>query len=200
MNLTARDRSSLSRQELFCSLALVAFAQSNPSEDLSIENLSNSLPSLPLPRISIPSPSPSYIPEESPAALPDVPEASSSSPWGDGPTTPGLGLGRTNGHYPEPSDFSTTTTTAEDDRPGAFSVGTERGYWKRLEHVEVGLITEKEGWFLQKYRVESDVSHPARSHESGMKVTMMWWADESRSGLERGCRDDTLILSGCSIA
>ena len=159
MNLTARDKSSLGRQELFCSLALVAFAQSNPSEDLSIEGLSNSLPNLPLPRISIPSSSPSYLPEESSASLPDVAEASSSSPWGDGPTTTGLGRTGMNGHYPEPSDFSTTTTNAEDDaRPGAFSVGTERGYWKRLEHVEVGLITEKEGWFLQKYSVESDVS------------------------------------------
>jgi sorting nexin-8 len=76
------------------------------------------------------------------------------------------GIGRTNGHYPEPSDFSTTTTNAEDDaRPGAFNVGTERGYWKRLEHVQVGLITEKEGWFLQKYRVESDVSHVSQVRE-----------------------------------
>lgn len=172
MNLTARDKSSLSRQELFCSLALVAFAQSNPSEDLSIENLSNSLPNLSLPRISIPSPSPSYIPEESPAGVipgdVDGPEASSSSPWGDGPA-----LGRTNGHghYPEPSDFSTTTTNAEYDRPGAFSVGTERGYWKRLERVEVGLITEKEGWFLQKYRVESDVSPLFCSFESEVETT-----------------------------
>ncbi len=33
----------------------------------------------------------------------------------------------------------------------------ERGYWKRLETVEVTLIAEKEGWFLQKYRVESNV-------------------------------------------
>lgn len=117
------------------------------------------LPNLPLPRITVPSPSPqpAFSIPESPAA-----EASSSSPWGDGdgPSSPGVtGLGRTNGHYIEPSDFSTTTTNAGDDgRPGAFNVGTERGYWKRLEHVEVGLVTEKEGWFLQKYRVESDVS------------------------------------------
>ena len=34
----------------------------------------------------------------------------------------------------------------------------DSGYWKRLETIEVGLITEKEGWFLQKYKVESDVS------------------------------------------
>lgn len=34
----------------------------------------------------------------------------------------------------------------------------ERGYWKKLETIEVNLISEKEGWFLQKYKVESDVS------------------------------------------
>lgn len=144
VNLTARDKSSLSRQELFCSFALVALAQSGTAEaeDLSIETLSTSLPNLPLPQLSAPSQS-VYSP-------PAVAEASSSSPWGVPPT---------NGHhYPEPSDFSTTTTSTDADaHPGAFNVGAERGYWKRLEHVEVGLITEKEGWFLQKYKVESDV-------------------------------------------
>ena len=34
----------------------------------------------------------------------------------------------------------------------------EKGYWKRMETVDVVLITEREGWFLQKYKVESDVS------------------------------------------
>ena len=56
----------------------------------------------------------------------------------------------------EPSDI--TTTTNGDERPEAFSSGSERGYWKRLETVEVGLLAEREGWFLQKYKVESDVS------------------------------------------
>jgi hypothetical protein len=51
-----------------------------------------------------------------------------------------------------------TTATNGDDRPGAFSVGSERGYWKRLETVQVNLLAEREGWFLQKYKVESDVS------------------------------------------
>lgn len=36
--------------------------------------------------------------------------------------------------------------------------GAKIGWWKDLEKVEVGLIPEKEGWFLTKYRVESDVS------------------------------------------
>lgn len=34
----------------------------------------------------------------------------------------------------------------------------ERGYWKRMERVDVELIKEKEGWFLQKYKLTSDVS------------------------------------------
>ena len=145
VNLTARDQSSLSRQELFCSLALVALAQSTSSDELSIEELSTSLPNLPLPQITVPSPSPQPgFSIESPSA-----EASTSSPWDTAP--------RTNGnHYIEPSDM--TTTTNGDERPGAFSVGTERGYWKRLETVEVNLLAEREGWFLQKYKVESDVS------------------------------------------
>jgi sorting nexin-8 len=32
----------------------------------------------------------------------------------------------------------------------------ERGYWRRLENVTVELCPQKEGWFLQKYRVSSD--------------------------------------------
>lgn len=97
-----------------------------------------------------PSPQPGFSIPDSPAA-----EGSSSSPWSNEATTRING----HGHYHEASDFSTSTTqTGDDNRPGAFSVGTERGYWKRLEHVEVSLIAEKEGWFLQKYKVESDVS------------------------------------------
>lgn len=51
-----------------------------------------------------------------------------------------------------------TTTNGDDGRPGAFSTGTEKGYWKRLEKVDISLMAEREGWFLQKYKVESDVS------------------------------------------
>jgi sorting nexin-8 len=150
INLTARDKSSLSRQELFCSLALVALAQSTSSDELSIEELLTSLPNLPLPQITVPSPSPQPGPGfsiDSPSA-----EASTSSPWDTAPRINGGG----GNHYIEPSDM--TTTTNGDERPGAFSVGTEKGYWKRLETVEVSLLAEREGWFLQKYKVESDVS------------------------------------------
>ena len=33
---------------------------------------------------------------------------------------------------------------------GGIEVDGDSGYWKRLETIEVGLITEKEGWFLQR--------------------------------------------------
>ena len=49
---------------------------------------------------------------------------------------------------------------------GIGEVDAERGYWKRLETVEVGLISEKEGWFLQKYKIKSDVSR-ARCRRPG---------------------------------
>jgi len=159
INLTARDKSSLSRQELFCSLALVALAQSSP-EDLSIEELSNTLPNLPLPQVTVPSPSPSGFAMESPSVDPSV-----SSPWDTAPRINVNGNGNEDrGHYAEPSDV--TTTTNGDERPGAFSTGSERGYWKRLETVEVGLLAEREGWFLQKYKVESDVSTNSDSRNS----------------------------------
>lgn len=34
----------------------------------------------------------------------------------------------------------------------------ENGWWKDKERIVVTLLPEKEGWFLQKYRIESDVS------------------------------------------
>ena len=48
--------------------------------------------------------------------------------------------------------------------PGALETdGADRAYWTNLEVIEVDLLPEKEGWFLQKYRVESDVSSIALS-------------------------------------
>lgn len=32
----------------------------------------------------------------------------------------------------------------------------EQGFYNRMESVDVSLIPEREGWFLQKYRVESN--------------------------------------------
>jgi len=82
----------------------------------------------------------------------------------------------------EPSDI--TTTTNGDERPEAFSSGSERGYWKRLETVEVGLLAEREGWFLQKYKVESDVS--PFSGWYGAWDTMDLWIWHLRIGRRQG--------------
>jgi hypothetical protein len=92
----------------------------------------------------------------------------------------------------EPSDV--TTTTNGDDRPEAFSSGSERGYWKRLETVEVGLLAEREGWFLQKYKVESDVS------DCGDLFTG-YWADGQKRGAGAVSRrySDFVWLLDCLI-
>jgi len=87
----------------------------------------------------------------------------------------------------EPSDV--TTTTNGDERPEAFSSGSERGYWKRLETVEVGLLAEREGWFLQKYKVESDVSDCG-----DLSIRLM-----IRNEALELYRDGIPILSGCWI-
>jgi sorting nexin-8 len=159
-------------------------AQSSESEDLSIEELSSSLPNLPLPQITVPSPSPSGFAMDSPSA------ETSTSPWDTAPRVNGNGNGNGNGggHYVEPSDM--TTTTNADERPGAFSVGSERGYWKRLETVEVGLLAEREGWFLQKYKVESDVRRDARCRAGLI----------NRNEVPERYQDGTRILSGYWIA
>ncbi len=52
--------------------------------------------------------------------------------------------------------FENGNSFAEEGR--AVVSGAKEGWWRDLEKVEVGLIPEKEGWFLTKYRVESDVS------------------------------------------
>lgn len=41
--------------------------------------------------------------------------------------------------------------------PDPEDADRERGYYTRLEHVQVDLVPVKEGWFLTKYKVESDV-------------------------------------------
>lgn len=41
---------------------------------------------------------------------------------------------------------------------GGLSSENMKGWWRDLESVQVSLLTEREGWFLQKYKVESDVS------------------------------------------
>ena len=58
----------------------------------------------------------------------------------------------------DPAPVQNGSETGKYSSNGSEEVDMERGYWKKLETVEVGLITEKEGWFLQKYKIESDVS------------------------------------------
>lgn len=68
----------------------------------------------------------------------------------------------------------------------------ERGYWKRLERVDVELIKEKEGWFLQKYKVTSDVSESYSAPWPGLGII----ADEDRNEVARLYLDDILTLCG----
>ncbi|OCF31380.1 sorting nexin MVP1 [Kwoniella heveanensis BCC8398] len=165
INLTSRDRSSLARQEFFCALALVALAQSSPeNDDISIERLSASLPNLPLPDLK-----PSAASINSTLSLPSQSNApagydlnpdshahtpSTSTGFNGWDTTP-----RTNG-FSEPSNdvhvSSGYSANGSAFRSDGILDESQQGYWKRLETVEVVLIAEKEGWFLQKYKVESD--------------------------------------------
>lgn len=46
------------------------------------------------------------------------------------------------------------------DADKGLSAENMKGWWKELETVQVSLLPDKEGWFLQKYKVESDVSIP----------------------------------------
>ncbi|RSH95368.1 Sorting nexin mvp1 [Saitozyma podzolica] len=149
VNLTSHDKNSLSRREFFCSLALVALAQSLPDDDLdiSIERLSASIPNLPLPRVSIP-PASSTLRTGYNLSSPG-PDPGSASPWDTTANQNG------NTHHRDQSAISSGSGAYNGDGANP-EAEAERGYWKRLETVEVTLIAEKEGWFLQKYRVESD--------------------------------------------
>ncbi|KAJ9106295.1 hypothetical protein QFC21_001440 [Naganishia friedmannii] len=42
------------------------------------------------------------------------------------------------------------------DADKGLSAENMKGWWKELETVQVSLLPDKEGWFLQKYKVESD--------------------------------------------
>ncbi|WVQ93322.1 hypothetical protein IAU59_000390 [Kwoniella sp. CBS 9459] len=164
INLTSRDKSSLARQEFFCALALVALAQSSPgNDDISIERLSASLHNLPLPDLKPSAASvnstlaaPSNVPagydldaEDTHAHAPST--STGFNAWDTAP--------RTNG-FPEPRN-DVQVSSGYSANGSAFRTDgvldeSQQGYWKRLETVEVVLIAEKEGWFLQKYKVESD--------------------------------------------
>lgn len=153
ITLTARDASSLSRSEFFCALALVSLAQSTGETEITLEQLSESLPNLPLPTLTAVQSPRAYV-------APDTPSA---SPWDTAPRVNGNGVKH---DYLDAGDTSAPPSGFTDAPTGAFDVEAERGYWKKLEKVDVSLVTQKEGWFLQKYTVESDVSCKSRGWPS----------------------------------
>lgn len=78
-------------------------------------------------------------------ALPDLPLPRLESPR---PTLP----------KPD-SGWSRTPDTRNGNSNGSSwnpEAEAEQGFYNRMETVDVSLIPEREGWFLQKYRVESN--------------------------------------------
>ncbi|WVR09157.1 hypothetical protein IAU60_006219 [Kwoniella sp. DSM 27419] len=161
VHLTSRDKSTLSRQEFFCALALVALAQSSNDDEVSIERLSASLTNLPLPdlrpsaatnasTLTAPPAGYSLTGPESPALAESPGTSTGYNAWDATPRTNGFSdssiVPPTSGGY---------SANGSAFRSDGMVDESQQGYWKRLEVVEVDLVTEKEGWFLQKYRVNS---------------------------------------------
>jgi sorting nexin-8 len=79
-------------------------------------------------------------------------------------TTPALVRGDSG--YDAPVNEYSGVVPEEEGDEGVPSDGGDRGlsaenmkgWWRELESVQVSLLPDKEGWFLQKYKVESDVS------------------------------------------
>lgn len=138
IHLTSRDKSTLTRPEFFCALALVSLAQSSSDpNDISIEKLSFSLSNLPLPKLK-----PSDPPSVSSGVAAITAAATGYNAW-DGTINKG-------------TTYSANNSTFRSTDPMVDT--TEDRWWKDQERIVVTLIPEKEGWFLQKYRIESDVS------------------------------------------
>lgn len=129
--MTAHNKVALDRSTFFLALALVALAQ-NEGGDVSLEALDAALGTLPLPQLQRPGP-----------VQPQSSVSSSFSPWDTAP------------RYAVPG-AQTQTNGDEPLNGGNAEAEAERGFWRRLETVDVQIIPEKEGWFLQKYRVVSD--------------------------------------------
>ncbi|WOO83512.1 Sorting nexin MVP1 [Vanrija pseudolonga] len=131
LDLTAHNKVALDRSTFFLALALVALAQ-NEGGEVSLEALDAALGTLPLPQLQRPGPT-----------QPQSSVSSSFSPWDTAP------------RYAVPG-AQTQTNGDEPLNGGNAEAEAERGFWRRLETVDVQIIPEKEGWFLQKYRVVSD--------------------------------------------
>lgn len=155
VNIVSPSAKTVSRQQFFVALGLVALAQQR--QEPSIEHLATTLPNLPIPTLRPLKPTP----PRSDSSFTN-PTSTSTIPWDRPPsglhenpdfsrTGDGNGIGFENGN-----------SFAEEGR--AVVSGAKIGWWKDLEKVEVGLIPEKEGWFLTKYRVESDKRQIGRAH------------------------------------
>lgn len=136
----AGSKVTLQRVDVYRILALVAFVQANPDADPRLAAVNDALPGLQNPRVSVPSPS-ANIPTRPP---PPQQIPSGISPWDTAPR-----------YAIPPTDANGASATAPLNG-GNPEAEAERGYWRRLETVEVSLIPEKESWFLRKYRLVSD--------------------------------------------
>ncbi|KAL7421347.1 Sorting nexin mvp1 [Cryptotrichosporon argae] len=152
VHLTCRD-AHLARPNFYNALALVALAQSSAAYEPTLESLAT-LTYLPAPTLR-PTESALHGNGNGYAVPASAPSAFSASPWDTAPTPLLTG----------PSTFTESSTFHANGSGSAEGAGTgthidpadgARGYYKRLENVDVTLVPEKEGWFLQKYRVESD--------------------------------------------
>nr|ODN88644.1 sorting nexin MVP1 [Cryptococcus depauperatus CBS 7841] len=171
IHLTSKDRSTLDRPEFFCALALVSLAQSrigiSEPMDITIEQLSAISPGdLPLPDLSFPTteePNQSSFtnglggdvkygdgdgvhkhaqsPFENPTAF---------NAWSPPSSNDVLGAGAARNN-----SYRANNSTFHSD-PILINGASQEGYWENLEHVQVAFVPEKEGWFLQKYKIESD--------------------------------------------
>ena len=179
---------SVNQQQFFAALGLAALAQGG--KDISLDRLNQTSPSsLPIPSLRIssgasasssssrplqhPTPVRAYSQTSSNGfaglSTPNAntyKESSTSSPWDVGPLKAGLPAteengedlhGNTNGFAVDAADTGFVNSEIE-------PVESRKGWWKDLESIDVTIMAEKEGWFLQKYRLESNVSSQRRSH------------------------------------
>lgn len=115
-------------------------AQSNPGAEISFSAVDEALPvGLPSPDVTVEVVAP---PVPSRPTLPQSP-SSTFSPWDTAPRYT----------VPAAQTYMEQNGTQNGGNPDAEA---ERGYWRRLENITIELVPQKEGWFLQKYRLSSD--------------------------------------------
>lgn len=175
---------SVNQEQFFAALGLVALAQGG--KDISLQRLNQTNPAdLPVPALRMSSgitgtPSTSARPLQHPTPVRAYSQTSSNgfgalstptanvykesttnnstgSPWDVGPLKSGLPATMENVET-ETNGYEVQEDRAEQDARMDQQIESSRGWWKDIETVQVTMMSEKEGWFLQKYRVESDVS------------------------------------------